>query len=684
MIKGILFLFLLSSILSILFVNTLNCFYILLFILLIIYAYKKTSFKPTIAMFFVFIFFVFYKPNSTYHMSTSYKNYKTIVYESCEKYCILKYEEKYFLLYNDVELFKNDIISFEANLKKIKNDSSLFGFEFKTYLNNKRVFYEFENVNNLKIIKRNQPVNQKITFFLTSKLKGVSKIFISMLLFNDKNIDSLTYNNLKQINALHLFVVSGLHFVFLFKLFNFIFSIVLKEKAKYPSLLILFFYLYLLDFSISALRAFLCLLLKSFDIKKKLNSLDYLSISGIFTLCLEPLNVFNISFVMSYILTFVLTLSKNILKNKTSIQKSILTGFISFLTMLPIQLSLNYKINFLSFFINILLGNIILFYCVFCILSLIFSFVNGNIFSFFYDIFLKAINYMGSNASFLIFGKPKLAFFVIYYLLCFLLFLSLEKINIKQFVFYLYSLVIILVFFYKKNSFICYEQVTFLDVYQGDCTIIESKWGQGVMLIDTGGIKNYDIASKKIIPYLEYKGIKEIDVVVISHDDYDHCGSLSSLKRQMIVKKIVSDPSIKEVNIGSISLKNINIFYKEYDDTNNKSIVLYGKIANAFFLFTGDIDSSVESKIINKYPDLPVDILKVAHHGSKYSTSSEFIKHIKPKIAIISVGRNFYGHPTKEVLNILKTNNVNVYRTDIHGSIYFCYKYSFYYLQTAK
>ena len=189
------------------------------------------------------------------------------------------------------------------------------------------------------------------------------------------------------------------------------------------------------------------------------------------------------------------------------------------------------------------------------------------------------------------------------------------------------------------------------------------------MLIDTGGLSNYDIASKKIMPYLNYHGIRKIDIVVITHEDFDHCGALESLSKQIQIDKVIKDPSVKEVTLGKITLTNINEYYTDSSDENDSSIVLYGNICSLNFLFTGDISSTIESKMIKDLNELDVDVLKVAHHGSKYSTSEEFVKFIAPEYAIISVGRNYYGHPTKEVIDILNDNNVIIYRTDENGSI---------------
>ena len=119
------------------------------------------------------------------------------------------------------------------------------------------------------------------------------------------------------------------------------------------------------------------------------------------------------------------------------------------------------------------------------------------------------------------------------------------------------------------------------------------------MLIDTGGLKNYDIATKKIIPYLHYLGYRRIDIVVITHNDFDHYGALESLNHNIIVKKIVDDSFMKHIEIGTLSFDNLNIFADDYDNENDKSIVLYGNICNLDMIFMGDASMAVEKNIIN-------------------------------------------------------------------------------------
>ena len=107
---------------------------------------------------------------------------------------------------------------------------------------------------------------------------------------------------------------------------------------------------------------------------------------------------------------------------------------------------------------------------------------------------------------------------------------------------------------------------------------------------------------------------------------------------------------------------------KEYDNENDNSNVIYTELNGYKFMFMGDASVTTEKEIMNKYNLPDIDVLKVGHHGSKTSSSKEFIDNIKPTYSIISVGKNNrYGHPNKEVLENL--NNSKIYRTDIDGSI---------------
>ena len=151
-----------------------------------------------------------------------------------------------------------------------------------------------------------------------------------------------------------------------------------------------------------------------------------------------------------------------------------------------------------------------------------------------------------------------------------------------------------------------------------------------------------------------------------------NCGEFNDLEHDLIKvlnkKKNPYYACIKELNIDNNKLYFLQT--KEYDNENDNSNVIYTEIDGYKFMFMGDASITTEKEILKKYNLPDIDVLKVGHHGSKTSSSSEFIDKINPKYSIISVGKNNrYGHPNEEVLNNL--DNSKIYRTDQDGSIMF-------------
>ena len=240
-----------------------------------------------------------------------------------------------------------------------------------------------------------------------------------------------------------------------------------------------------------------------------------------------------------------------------------------------------------------------------------------------------------------------------------------------------------------------------IDVGEGDALLLHI--GNKNVLIDTGGSflytkeewrkkkESYNITDSILLPIFKSLGISKLDFLILSHGDYDHmgeainlvenfkvekvifnCGSYNELENEVIKvldkKNIRYYSCIKELNIDNNKLFFLNT--REYDNENDNSSVIYTKINNYKFLFMGDASVEVEEDLIKKYNLDSIDVLKVGHHGSKTSSSKNFINEINPKYSIISVGKNNrYGHPNEEVLNNLEESKI--YRTDYDGSIMF-------------
>ena len=151
-----------------------------------------------------------------------------------------------------------------------------------------------------------------------------------------------------------------------------------------------------------------------------------------------------------------------------------------------------------------------------------------------------------------------------------------------------------------------------------------------------------------------------------------NCGEFNDLEQELIKvlnkKKIKYYSCIKELNIDNYKLYFLQT--KEYDNENDNSNVIYTELNGYKFMFMGDAGIDKEKDILNKYNVSDIDVLKVGHHGSKTSSSKEFISDINPRYSVISVGKNNrYGHPNNEVLNNIKDSKI--YRTDRDGSIMF-------------
>jgi len=240
-------------------------------------------------------------------------------------------------------------------------------------------------------------------------------------------------------------------------------------------------------------------------------------------------------------------------------------------------------------------------------------------------------------------------------------------------------------------------EVIFFDVGQGDSIFIKSSAGHQI-LIDGGPDSSVLEKLAQEMPFFD----RSIDMIILTHPDSDHLTGLIEVLKRYRIDYIVWTGVIKETEDFKQWQKLINeeravikiaeagqrikfsqayleILYpfnslagQQLKSTNNTSIVSQLVLRDNSFLFTGDIDKSIEQALITRNVFLDSDILKIAHHGSKTSSSQEFIEKVSPKTAIIFCGKNNkYNYPTQEVLDVLKNNNINILRTDQNGDIRF-------------
>jgi len=233
--------------------------------------------------------------------------------------------------------------------------------------------------------------------------------------------------------------------------------------------------------------------------------------------------------------------------------------------------------------------------------------------------------------------------------------------------------------------------VHFLDVGQGDSILIQLN-GKN-MLIDAGESN----MGNRVVSYLKDQGVAKLDVVVATHAHTDHIGGMASVLNTFPVGRFVDSGNphtsqtyenmlilIEQKNIPftvagrgqsvtldpALSIQVLNPGSVLLDDLNEDSVVLKLTHGQVSFLLTGDAGVEAEKNMISANTDLDSDILKVGHHGSRYSSSSQFLSRVSPEVSIIQVGSgNSYGHPTTETLSALQNTGSTIYRTDTHGHI---------------
>lgn len=235
-----------------------------------------------------------------------------------------------------------------------------------------------------------------------------------------------------------------------------------------------------------------------------------------------------------------------------------------------------------------------------------------------------------------------------------------------------------------------YLYVNYINVGQGDSTLI--KIGDCDILIDGGKSGQGSTVST----FLKNKGVDDIELMINSHPDEDHYGGLTTVLNNFVVEQVWGSAyskstssyntyksavsreglSIKTPSVGTVysySNLTVTVLYNGSgaSNSNDSSLVVMVKYGSYKFLFTGDISSTIESKLVSAGKNLSCNVLKVPHHGSAGSSSASFLKATGAKYGVICVGSNSYGHPTSAALTRLSSAGITVYRTDQKGNVIF-------------
>ena len=574
-------------------------------------------------------------------------------------------------------------------------------FNYRKYLLYKKIYYLMK-AKEIELLTNNTSLLYAVKNWMINRIDHIDETgyFRTFLLGDKSEMENDIVTSYQKNGVSHLFSISGMHVNFIAGiLLFFLQKVTYQLKIQYGFVsLVLLFYLFLTGFGASILRTVIMFWLSALSrcYALKISKVDIMLLTLMVIILINPFILCDVGFQFSYGISLGLVLFQpKIRKIKNPVWQSVFISFLCFLISFPICVYHFNEVNFLSIIFNVIMipvvSTVVFPFTMICFLIPVLYPVYEKLIQ-----ILEMVNTLVVSLDMfqVVFTKPNMLVIIIYYLVIGL-------------VFWRWQLVCLFGIIMLAHRFFPYFDSRFLfvmlDVGQGDCLFIKLPYNQGNILIDTGGRLEYEqekwqerevnfsYADRVIVPYLNSLGIEKLDYLILSHGDYDHMGEAIYLVNNFKVDKVtfnngeyndlelelikvLEEKNIKYYrNIKELNINNHKLYFlnnKIYNNENDNSTVIYFNYNQIKMLFMGDAGVEVEENILEKYQLNAIDILKVGHHGSKTSSSEEFINTINPKYSVISVGKNNrYRHPNKEVLESLKDSKI--YRTDQEGSIMF-------------
>lgn len=626
------------------------------------------------------------------------------------------FNEKLKAYYSGRESLNNfDTIKVNSKLEDIRINANPNLFNEKIYYLTKNIKYkakfkDFEKVSWKMSLaeKMNLAFENKFDAVTENTMKLSNSNFLKAIFMSNTNyLDEDELGTYRSVGLGHLLAVSGLHVSLISFAIIFILVGLGVSKRKASAICIIFLIIYgaVINYPVSFLRAMILFIALDLAFAYDINieRVEIISIALIITLLINPYYVFSVSLHLSYGAAYAIEIIFRRLRKlgdkKNKLQEGILFVLAINLVLAPIQLYTFHEFNFISLITNLILlpiySAIITASFIILVISIIispfsilFAFVD-YILSGLYKILLFVARVDILKVSLYNQDALILAYFSLLIAFYFANNFSYMKTKLVKFMLMMMAIITFTgSFIYMKNQK-HYDTLNMISIGQEEAMLLDIN-NKKIMVDVAGDIMgtsfSYDRTLREV---LKNAGVSTIDIIFISHFDSDHYGNLIYLLDDFKVKNIcfykeLAPEFIKEEiisrginyinpnNINGIDLGNdnyIKIVHRDRGfDSNNSSLLFVLKAHGTKILFTGDIEREAEDYYIDKL--LKIDILKVPHHGSKTSSSINFLKKTMPKDAISSQGlNNSYGHPHEETLENFKAIGSNFYRTDRQGMI---------------
>ena len=605
------------------------------------------------------------------HITTPYNKtiFQGIVYAAKENYILFNSGGERLYVYAKNNTYDiGDVLTIQGEKEELSFDTLESSFDFKSYLKKKGVYHSLKaksvkvNFHNFIRIKERREK-------LLSQFNEEERNIVGAILFSDSGYDELS-SSIRNLHLARFLGASGIFIsVFHFVLRNLL-TFFLKDKyAEISSISLLSLYGVFTFPRFSVIKVLLLLIIKwlnTYILKSKFSYLTILGSLGISCLLLNHFLANQDCFILGFLIPIISYFTRYI-GGKNKIRRFIYRYLIIYLFFLPFEVMYYNNIVILSLPIQIISTPLFMIIGVVSLLCFFYVPIYGV------DKFLiSGLSYYVSFIKPLSFGPliPDLnqGLIIVYYsfFFFFLYYASHDFIPLTR-TFMLAQISLLVILAVPIDNYLTNE-VNFIYVGQGDCTLIRNK--DKVALIDTGGLTYKDVANDSLIPYLRKKKIYKIDLVIITHYDYDHYGALAELAKTYSIKNVADYNSSFPISLGELTFNNYNTYASEKQEENDKSLVVSFRLCQKDFIICGDAPSSIEKKIINNEQSIPCDILKVGHHGSNTSSCEEWIRFTNPKEAVVSCGKNNkFGHPNKEVVDVLNKYHIKIRRTDLEGTI---------------
>ena len=598
-------------------------------------------------------------------------------------------------------------IELEGKLSEPEGQRNFGGFDYQAYLKTQGI-YQTLNIKKIQSLKKVSSwdigenlssLRRRAVVWIKTHFPDPMRNYMTGLLLGHLDTDFEEMNELySSLGIIHLFALSGMQVGFFMDAFKkFLLRLGLtKEKWKWLAYPFSLFYAGLTGFSASVIRSLLQKLLAQHGVK----GLDNFALTVLVLFIIMPNFFLTAGGVLSCAYAFILTMTSREGEGLKAVARESLVISLGILPILsfyfaefqPWSILLTFVFSFLFDVVFLPLLSILF------ILSFVYPVTQFNFVFEWLENIIRLVSQLTSRP--LVFGQPN-AWLLILLLVSLALVYDFRK-NIKRLAGF--SLFIVGLFFLTKHPL--ENEITMLDVGQGESLFLRDVTGKTI-LIDVGGKAESDKkiedwqkksttsnAQRTLIPYLKSRGVAKIDQLVLTNTDKEHVGDLLEVtkafhvgeilvsKGSLTQKEFVAELQATQNKVRSVVAgENFPIFgsflevlspRKIGDGNRDDSLVLYGKLLDKHFLFTGNVKEKGEKELLKQHPTLEVDVLKVGQHGAKTSSSSVFLEKLKPEITLISVGKsNRAKLPHQETLTRLESIKSKIYRTDQQGATRF-------------